>query len=251
MAVETQAARKDWWRAGPRAASTGVSDQLLLCLQVSHPGLWLVTIWVYLLPTGGPNMLVWRDSAFWVGLFHCTMPLNLLVYWWNDLGDFSTDATNPRKGGKWLGARASGAALGALRTLVLGAQVPFALYYAAHPRLGPAWTVGWFGAVCAVNFAYNCEPIKLSSKNPPFDFIGPLGYLLVIPLAERLTGVPALPATGWVHTVLLIVRTQLWTQLELYAPSLVVLLERAATELQTSGRRHCPLAHCRMQSCRR
>ena len=220
-------ARTDWWRSGPRASGCAAAlregdgraappptlgAQLKLCSQVSRPGLWLVTVWVYLLPTGSA-WHVWRERSFWIGLVHCTLPLNLLVYWWNDLGDFDTDATNPRKGGNWLGARAPAARLRALAPVVLVAQLPFALYYATHTRMGPLWTAAWFAAVCAVNFAYNCEPIKLSSKNPPFDFVGPLGYLLVVPLAERLNGTPPLPAVAWVHTLLLILRTQLWTEL--------------------------------------
>jgi len=188
----------------------GCGLRLRLLLQVSRPGLYLVTIWVYLLPTGA-QYSVWGEPNFWVGMVYCTMPINLLVYWWNDLGDTETDQANPRKGGMWFGGRTPVPVLWDLAPLVVAAQVPFLVYFAW--QIGIAWASAWFGAVLAVNFAYNTGPIKLSSQHPPLDFLGPLGYLLLIPLSERLNRTRGLPAVGWAHTIFYIVRTQLWTEI--------------------------------------
>ena len=185
-------------------------DRLRLLLQVSRPGLYLVTVWVYLLPTGALPSL-WAEPSFWVGLLYCTAPLNLLVYWWNDLGDTETDETNPRKGGMWFGGRTPVPVLWELAPLVAAAQVPFLLYFAW--RIGAAWVTAWFAAVLGVNYAYNDGPIKLSSQHPPLDFLGPLGYLLLIPLSVQLNRTRGLPIVGWAHTLFYIARTQLWTEI--------------------------------------
>jgi hypothetical protein len=80
-----------------------LGQQLAVCLHTSRPGLWLVTLWVYLMPTGGMHE-VFNTVQFWVGLFYCCLPLNLLVYAWNDLFDFNCDKHNPRKQGLLVGS---------------------------------------------------------------------------------------------------------------------------------------------------
>lgn len=78
--------------------------QLLFYLKVSRPGLWFATLWLYLLPTSQMSTIV-STWEFWYGLFYVCFPLNFLVYGWNDIVDYETDALNPRKDSFWFGAR--------------------------------------------------------------------------------------------------------------------------------------------------
>ena len=80
-------------------------DALAFVCAVSRPYYWLVTLWLYLLPTGGRAEL-FGQLPFWLGFCYCTLPLNLMCYLMNDLADHLVDADNPRKGGMLLGAKA-------------------------------------------------------------------------------------------------------------------------------------------------
>ena len=50
---------------------------------------------------------VFGTVNFWLGLIYCTLPLNMLVYIWNDYADFHYDKKNLRKDSYLYGARAS------------------------------------------------------------------------------------------------------------------------------------------------
>eukprot|EP01047_Picozoa_sp_COSAG01_P032453 COSAG01_NODE_2346_length_7859_cov_60.187500_7_plen_85_part_00 len=56
----------------------------------------LVTFWMYILPTSQMPGVV-GTARFWFGLLYCTLPLNMLVYVWNDFSDFEYDQQNLRK----------------------------------------------------------------------------------------------------------------------------------------------------------
>ena len=73
-----------------------------LALAISRPYYWLVTLWLYLLPTGGHTELLYHPP-FWLGVIYCTYPLNLMCYLMNDIADVEVDRRNPRKGGGMLG----------------------------------------------------------------------------------------------------------------------------------------------------
>jgi len=180
----------------------------MLSLKVSRPYFWLVTVWLYLLPTGrGYGMLA--SGRFWLGLAYCTYPLNLLVYLMNDMSDVKVDEHNQRKGsGSGTGAKASATALRGLVKWAAAVQLPFLLCFAL---LWGLIAVPWLLSVVLVNWLYNYGP-RLSSNYAPLDLFCPCGYILVIPLSAALNRVPLPPARGWVHTVFLIVRTQLWLQ---------------------------------------
>ena len=176
--------------------------------QVSRPYFWLVTIWLYLLPTGQYYHL-WSQARFWAGLLYAALPLNLLCYLMNDLADVDVDVDNPRKGGVLYGVVAHAAALRtAVPTAVL-AQLPFLAAFAVW--CGALQTLGWFGAVFAVNYVYNFGP-RVSSRYAPLDLFCPCGYLLVIPLSCALNSLPSPSVPTWVHTVFFVVRSQLWIQ---------------------------------------
>lgn len=182
---------------------------LLFSVKVSRPYFWLVTLWLYLLPTGQRYDL-WARGRFWVGLLYCTMPLNLLCYLMNDLSDVQVDEMNPRKGGVLLvGVRARAAAL---RTAVPWAvAMQFGFLAAICCVCGTIKTVLWFGCVVLVNWMYNFGP-RLSSRYAPLDLICPCGYMLVIPLSCALNALPLPALRAWVHTLFFILRSQLWIQ---------------------------------------
>ena len=102
----------------------------LFLLKLSRPYFWLVTFWLYLLPTGRRFDLL-SSGWFWCGLAYCTLPLNLLCYLMNDLSDVEVDQHNPRKGGPLLGIRAGAPALQAAVRWTAAAQLPFLLLFAA------------------------------------------------------------------------------------------------------------------------
>ena len=178
-----------------------------LAVAVSRPYYWLVTCWLYLLPTGGRYEL-FDQLPFWLGLSYCTLPLNLFCYLMNDASDVKVDAPNPRKGGALLGAKADAASLRALWAPAACLQLGFVLVGFA-PLVGAARSCAWLGAVAAVNWLYNHGP-RLSSNYAPLDLFCPCGYILVVPLSCWLNELPYPPTRSWVYCVFLVLRSQLW-----------------------------------------
>ena len=179
-----------------------------LALRISRPYYYLVTLWLYLLPTGGRYEL-FSTYPFWLGLAYCTLPLNLLTYLMNDYADVAVDADNPRKGGALLGAKEDAARLRAVVPIAAAVQLPFLLAFAA---ICGAVTWPWFLAVVFVNWLYNFGPRLSSGHYPPLDLFCPCGYLLVILLSCWLNNLPYPPQKSFMHAAILVVRTQLWIQ---------------------------------------
>lgn len=177
---------------------------LAFATKISRPYFWLVTLWLYLLPTAQKYHL-WSTGFFWVGLVYCTFPLNLLCYLMNDLADVEVDVDNPRKGGVLYGVVAHSAALRTAVPWAVLVQLPFLAAFAAS--WGTAVTLGWFVAVIAVNWVYNFGP-RLSSRYAPLDLFCPCGYMLVIPLSCALNGLPSPSVQAWTHTLFFVVRSQ-------------------------------------------
>jgi len=186
-----------------------VVARLSLLLRVSRPYYYLVTLWLYLMPTGQRADLFMR-VPFWLGLVYCTLPLNAMCYLMNDLSDTDVDAHNARKGGALLGAKENAETLSALVPLVALCQLPFVLAFAT--LCGASHILPWFLGVFGVNWAYNFGP-RLSSNYAPLDLVCPCGYILVVPLSCWLNALPLPPHRSWAHAILLVVRTQLWIQL--------------------------------------
>ena len=109
-----------------------------LAVAVSRPYYWLVTCWLYLLPTGGRYEL-FDQLPFWLGLSYCTLPLNLMCYLMNDLADVEVDAKNDRKGGGMLGAKASAARLHATALPTAIVQLSFVAFGFAPIVGARAW----------------------------------------------------------------------------------------------------------------
>lgn len=179
-----------------------------MLLRVSRPYYYLVTLWLYLLPTGGRFDLL-STPSFWLGVAYCTLPLNLLCYLMNDLADVQVDENNPRKGGDLLGAKEDAAALRAAVPVAAALQLPFLVAFTALCGVR-AWP--WFGGVVLVNWLYNFGPRLSSGRYPPLDLACPCGYLLVVLLGCWLNALPSPPRRSWLHAASLVVRTQLWIQ---------------------------------------
>ena len=166
---------------------------LQFLLKASRPGLWFQTVWLYVLPTAGTDML--DKPLWWLGLFYVTWPLNLLVYGWNDIVDVDTDAINPRKDSWLFGARGTPEELETLPKWIMASQAPFVAAF--------AYLLGWpalffFGGMFLANGLYNLRIGGLRGL-PPFDLIVPLAYLLVVILGAELNGLawPSLMAFGY------------------------------------------------------
>ena len=200
---------KRWQEAAIAHASVSLKSISTphLLLRVSRPYYWLVTIWLYLLPTGGKYELL-SLSPFWLGLAYCTLPLNAMCYLMNDIADVQVDEGNHRKGGELLGAKESETTLQTATLPALLIQLPFLACFAV---LCGAMAWPWFGAVFAVNWLYNFGP-RFSGNYAPLDLVCPCGYILVVPLSCWLNALPYPPLRSWAHAALLVLRTQLWIQ---------------------------------------
>jgi 4-hydroxybenzoate polyprenyltransferase len=78
----------------PQVAVT--AEEIVFLVKAARPGFWLTSIWFYLVPVGGRQVL--DQAEFWLGLVYVSFPLGLLIYGWNDVVDFDVDRFNPRKG---------------------------------------------------------------------------------------------------------------------------------------------------------
>ena len=190
-----------------------VSDALL-ALKASRPGWWLVTLWLYVLPTACTGDPLAASPRFWLGLVYVTFPLNLLVYVWNDVVDQQYDRGNARKDSFLYGAKAAPAQLLWLFRLSFTVQAPFAiaLVVADYSAGGGLRMLALLAAIWGVNALYN-HPIPRLSARPPLDLLAPAGYLLVAVLSAWLNAAPVPPARFWAYNLFLVLRTQVWAQL--------------------------------------
>lgn len=172
-------------------------QQLLFYLKVSRPGLWFATLWLYLLPTSQMSEIT-TSWIFWYGLFYVCFPLNFLVYGWNDIVDYETDALNPRKGSFWFGARGKKEDLEVLWRAIALSQVLF------FPLL--IWIGGWevslfLLAFIIINGLYNLPERGLRS-HPPLELLCQVGYLLVVPLSIWVNDLNELPWQTYLYLFL-------------------------------------------------
>lgn len=174
-------------------------------LQVSRPGFWPTQLWFYLLPFSGRHMF--ETPEFWLGATYVCLPLGLLLYGWNDIGDADTDADNPRKG-SWLFGGKPDAALRQQLPWIIGAvQLPFVIAFVAIA----GWKMlGWFAAVVLTNAAYNEFGFK---EKPVLDVLNQAAYVLVFVLASWICAVPQLNAPAMVFSGLFAMQSHLFGQL--------------------------------------
>ncbi|MCB9543360.1 MAG: UbiA family prenyltransferase [Myxococcales bacterium] len=172
-------------------------------LEVSRPGLWFPTIWLYALPLAGRHLL--DSPRFWIGLAFVTFPLNFVLYGWNDIADADIDRHNPRKGNLLFGARATDAELARLpRALVaVGLLAALPLVLLDGPRMAAL-----LAAIAAVLWLYNRRPHGLRS-HPPLELCCQFGYLLVVPLSAWLNALPLPPAPTAAYLALFAIQSHL------------------------------------------
>jgi len=173
-------------------------------LQVSRPGFFHLTAIPYALPTfRDPSVLL--SSQGIMGLLFVLLPLNLLVYSFNDYKDVDIDRKNPRKGGLH-GAQASKSDL---RTCMMVSVVALLVLM---PLLtsDPVWSLKWNACVILVNWVYNFGPQL--SRVPILDMFPPLGYLGTCVMSAKVLDIPNLDPWVFYYLAVMVFRTQLWLQ---------------------------------------
>jgi 4-hydroxybenzoate polyprenyltransferase len=164
-----------------------LAEEIAFLVKAARPGFWLTSIWFYLVPVGGRQVL--DQPEFWLGLLYVSFPLGLLIYGWNDVVDFDVDRFNPRKGTYLFGARGTPERLARLPWRMALVQVPFAILFTL--LLGPK-ALAWFAALIVATAVYNCPPFAFKGR-PGFDVLNQAGYLLVFVLASWLNHVSQVP----------------------------------------------------------
>ncbi len=194
-------------------------------LQVSRPGLWFPTLWLYLLPLGGSTP--WGSPAFWVGLAYCGFPLNFLVYGWNDRVDQGNDRLNPRKGNWLFGARGRADQLARLPSAMAAVTaISFGVLTALDGPRQLALALG----IVAVCWLYNREPGGWRGR-PPLELLCQIGYLLVVPLSAWLNEAPLPPLATWCYLALFTAQAQLMGEVMDVDPDRQAGRRTTATEL--------------------
>ena len=170
--------------------------KILFWLKVSRPGLWFATGWLYLLPTS--QMDIWSSTAFWIGYFYVTFPINFMVYGWNDIVDREIDLKNPRKDTFWFGAKGTKQQLQSLWKPILLVQIPFITYF--------IYLADWkiiliFLGFIIINGLYNLPKNGLRS-NPPWELACQIGYLLIVPMSILINEAAPLPWQTYLYLLL-------------------------------------------------
>ena len=128
-----------------------------------------------------------------------------MVYAWNDIVDYETDALNPRKDSFWFGARASKDELANLWKPIVIIQLIFIapLIYLSSIKLIPIF-LGFF----IINGLYNLPKNGLRSR-PPLELLCQVGYLLVVPFSIILNNTAALPWQTYLYLFLFAMQSHL------------------------------------------
>ena len=174
-------------------------------LKVSRPGFWPTHVWFYVLPFAERNMF--GSWAFWIGACYVCLPLSLLLYGWNDVGDAETDAMNPRKDSWLFGARPDDQLRARLPLIIALVQLPFV---AAFVCIAGFKMLGLMVLIVLANFLYNTAGFK---KLPVLDLLNQVGYVLMFVLASWLCDVPQLNVPAIVFGALFAMQSHLFGQL--------------------------------------
>jgi len=173
-------------------------------IQVSRPGFFHLTAIPFALPTfRDPSVLL--SSQGIMGLLFVLLPLNLLVYSFNDYKDIDIDRVNPRKGGVH-GAQASESDLRVC--MIMSVLALLVLMPLLTSDL--VWSLKWNLGCILVNWVYNFGPQL--SRVPILDMFPPLGYLSTCLLAPKVLGIPNLDSWVYYYLGVVVFRTQLWLQ---------------------------------------
>ncbi|GBG31487.1 Hypothetical Protein FCC1311_077112 [Hondaea fermentalgiana] len=175
------------------------------------------------------------DPFFYMGLIYASFPVNALLYAWNDLGDGALDRTNPRKGPYLLGAvYANEEQVRQVFLAALGLNLGILLFFAVV--CGPVLIGIWWAAACATNYTYNNYP-RWREGPPPLDFVGPLGYILLIPFAAIVNGLEFPSLSTLLFHIFMVLRSQLWGQIIDLGPDARAQRQTTAVALGIRGAR--------------
>jgi len=162
------------------------AEEIAFLVKAARPGFWLTSIWFYLVPVGGRQVL--DQAEFWLGLVYVSFPLGAHLRL-ERRGRLRCDRFNPRKGTYLFGARGTPERLARLPWRMALVQVPFAILFTL--LLGPK-ALAWFAALIVATAVYNCQPFAFKGR-PGFDVLNQAGYLLVFVLASWLNHVSQVP----------------------------------------------------------
>jgi 4-hydroxybenzoate polyprenyltransferase len=179
------------WRTNTRSTITALPSwmrRLRFYLLASRPGMYLPTVWFYLLPVTQQRG-VFSSWTFWLGMLYFTLPVGLLVYGWNDLSDAAIDHQNPRKGGRLWGPASAEEELARLPLVIALLQLPFVAIFTYQE--GPRFLL-WFAGLLFANLLYNAWPFRFRAR-PVLDLLNQNAYLGVFVLSGWLNDAPALP----------------------------------------------------------
>jgi 4-hydroxybenzoate polyprenyltransferase len=200
-------------------------------IQVSRPGWWIITFWLYLAPIGrrGGGGGGATADVDWRGLLLVTLPLNAAAYGTNDAADLCGDPSNARKGNFVFGpAGWSGRRL--LRVLVPAWTVTFAsvLCFGFASSQLPSYML-WFLQALVTNYLYNFHSFswELLIVFAGYGSItllsywrhyggGGLGLLVLTKDGDDKRSrwyFAGCNQEYWIHFTLLVLRSQLWLEL--------------------------------------
>ena len=178
-------------------------EQLIFLFKTSRPGLWFPTIWLYLLPFT-ITTIPW-DTRFLLGLFFCTLPLNLLIYAWNDWADVDVDKDNPRKDSFLFGGRGNKEQLRLPLQAAGAAQCLFWPLFIYHSDLFILLPLGITLLTC---YLYNRK--QQGWRNiAGWDVIAQAGYLATVFLSCGLNDVPLPGVAVWLYLMLFCAQSHL------------------------------------------
>lgn len=178
---------------------------LIEIVKVARPGFWPTHLWFFVLPLATIDLF--GSFAFWLGCTYVCLPLGLLLYGWNDLGDFESDQINERKDSWIFGARPSEKLRAVLPYWIAGIQIPFLI---AFVIIGGWKMLLWGGCVALVNLTYNNLRFK---SLPVLDLLNQVGYLLIFVLASWLCGVSQINTPAMIFSALFAMQSHLFGQL--------------------------------------
>lgn len=209
-------------------ATISMLSFLLDFVQVSRPGWWLVSLWLYMAPCKYDNDDQ-HNVIDWLGLAVVVLPINVMVYGINDASDLSNDLSNDRKGNFVFGPK--GWSQDRLRRVLmpgLGCILLAMLYWGSPNQLSQYMT--WYAMGILVNYLYNFYsfPLKLLLVLVGYGAVTILSYWRHNDGAQGL-GIRYDEDTEkwymggcnqeyWTHLMLLLIRSQLWTELLDYEP---------------------------------
>ncbi len=199
----TDSATSNRRSAGNARARLGLGD----LIRIARPGLIVSHLWAYLLPAIGGGF---RPSAtFWTAAVYVTVPLGILIYGWNDYFDRDVDRISRRKHhlatSAVFGAALSRSQLAALPSVLLAAQLPFAILWAVT---GQTWLLGWMVLMAAGNALYNGPGLRLSRVPVLAELTATAIYVLVVWLGV-MTHSGSLPWWGWTFGALSLLNLQI------------------------------------------